>query len=437
VSAGLGTDRLWRQPGYARFWAADAVSMFGSHVTTLALQVLAVVTLHASATALGVLNAARWVPYLLFGLLAGVVVDRYRRRPILVGADLGRAALLALIPLLAFVHWLSMPVLVGFVAVFGVLALLYDAAHQSYLPRLVPPTLLTQANARLEQSGAVAQTTGPVLAGGLVKLVGAPLAVLVDAVSYLFSGLVLASLRTAEPASRPAPRRNLRQELREGLSWVYGHPMLAPMAWSTHGWFLCNSMVTTVYVPYALRDLQLGAFGLGVTYAMAGVGAVLGGAVAGWAGRRLGVGPTVILARWSTPVAWLLLPLAPAAGAKAGVWVVLGTAQFLFGLGIGTDSPNELGYRQSVTPDRLQGRMNATIRSLNWGSIAIGAPIGGLLADRLGYRQALWVPVVGLAVAAAALHLSRFRHARYAAEPTTQGDESLPQDQVRADRAEH
>ncbi len=195
---------LRRHPAYVRFWAADTVSMFGTHVTTLALQVLAVVTLHASATWLGVLNGARWVPYLLFGLVAGVLVDRYRRRPVLVGADLARAVLLGLIPVLAWADRLTMPALVAVVTAFGALSLLYDAAHQSYLPRLVPRELLTQANARMEQSAAVAQTTGPVLAGFLVKAVGAPLAILVDAASYLVSGLVLA--RSARRSSCSASR---------------------------------------------------------------------------------------------------------------------------------------------------------------------------------------------------------------------------------------
>lgn len=248
---------LLAAPGYPRFWIADTVSMFGTHVTVLALQVLAVVTLEASATELGVLNAARWLPYLLFGLLAGVLADRYRRRPVLVGTDLIRAALLGLIPLLAWWSLLSIPVLAGFALVFGAMSLLYDAAHQSYLPRLVPPALLTQANARMEQAGAVAQTTGPLLAGGLVRMVGAPIAILVDAASYLVSGGLLAWLRITEPAPSAEPR-HLRREIREGLSWVYGHPMLAPMALTTHAWFLGNSMVTTVYVPYALRELHLG-----------------------------------------------------------------------------------------------------------------------------------------------------------------------------------
>jgi len=154
-------SRLAQLPGYRRLWAAATVSSFGTYVTALALQILAAVTLHATATQLGLLNAARWLPYLLIGLLAGVLVDRYRRKPVLVGTDLGRAALLCAVPLLYLAGRLSIPALIVVVAAFGTLSLFFDAADQSFLPRLVPARLLTPANARLEQSDAVAQTARP------------------------------------------------------------------------------------------------------------------------------------------------------------------------------------------------------------------------------------------------------------------------------------
>lgn len=389
--------------------------MFGVHVTTLALQVLAVVSLRATATELGLLGAARWLPYLLFGLIAGVLVDRHRRRPILVGADLGRAVLLGLIPLLAFADTLTMPMLIVIVLLVGALSLLYDAAHQSYLPRLVPAELLTPANARLEQTAAVAQTAGPLVAGWLVKVLNAPLAILVDAVSYVVSGVVLATLRTPERVE-PSARRQLGRELREGLSWVYGHRMLAPLALTSHLWFLCNSMVTTVYVLYAMGDIGIDAFGLGLTYAAAGAGAVVGAASSGWIGRHFDIGPSIVAARWLVPVGYLLVPLA--SPGTTGL-VLLCAAQVLFGISVGADSPLEMSYRQTVTPDRLLGRMNATMRSLNRGAIVLGAPIGGVLADQFGNRLSLWIAIVGLAISALVLTCSPFRHARLSpAEPT-------------------
>ncbi len=405
--------RLIDLPNYRRFWTASAVSTFGSSVTGLALPILAVVTLHASATGLGLLNAARWVPYLLFGLVAGVLVDRHRRRPILIGTDLGRAVLLCAVPVLYALGLLTLPVLIVLVAVLGALSLFFDAADQAFLPRLVPRSLLTSGNARLEQSDALAQTTGPVLAGALVKLLSAPLAIAVDAVSYLVSGLLLATIRVPDPAAPTAERRSLFTELREGTAWVYRHRMLAPMAVSGHLWFLAHSMLTTVYVLYAVRaqaagGLGLGAFQLGLTYAAAGAGAVVGGAAAHRAALRFRVGRTMVATHLLMPWPWLLVPLA---GGGNTALVLLAVSQLLFWLVLGAQGPVDMSYRQSVTPDRLQGRMNTTIRSLNRSAAMIGAPVGGLLADATTYRTALWVGIGGLVVSALVLGVSPVRHA--------------------------
>ncbi len=407
--------RLRALPGFVRFWTADTVSEFGSYITTLALQVLVVVSLHGTATDVGLVNAGRWLPYLLFGLVAGVFVDRVRRRPVLVASDLGRAVLLGAIPLLWAVDLLTVPVLVGFMVAFGVLSLAHDAAYQSYLPRLVPTALLTRANARLEQSASVAQTSGPLVGGGLVGALGAPLAVLVDAVSYLVSGLILVTIRTPEP---PPPRstghrRRLGPELREGLSWVYRHRLLGPFAVTIHGWFLFNGLLATVFVPYALREVKLDAFGLGTVYALAGVGGLLGSLGSGRIGERLGPGWTITVGHGLMPVAFALVAFAPT-DHHAVAWTLLGAGQFLFGLGLGITGPHEMGYRQAVTPDRLQGRMNATMRSLNRAMIVIGAPLGGLLGESIGYRPALWLGVAGFLGAAIALAVSPVRTASYA-----------------------
>jgi MFS family permease len=404
---------------YRRFWAAATVSIFGTYVTILALQVLAAVTLHATATELGLLNSARWLPYLLFGLIAGVIVDRYRRKPLLVGTDLGRAVLLCAIPLLYVLDMLSLPALLIVVAAVGSLSLFFDAANQAFLPTLVPRRLLTSANARLEQSDAVAQTTGPLLAGALVKAAGAPVAILVDAVSYLVSGLLLAFVRAPETAAPPSERRSVLAELREGLSWVYRHRMLAPMALSAHLWFLAHSVLVTVLVLYVLRAPESGGLGLdeiqlGIAYACAGAGAVLGGALATRCGRRFGAGRSIVTTRLLMSLPWLLVPIA---GPGPAALAMIAAAQLLFWVLMGIEGPNEMAYRQSVTPDRLQGRMNTTIRSLNRSMIVVGAPLGGLLADATTYRTALWAGIAVLVLSALVLALSPFRHAAVAEAP--------------------
>jgi len=207
-------------PGFLRFWTAATVSGFGTYVTTLAIQVLVVLTLHEGAAGVGLVSAARWLPYLLFGLVIGVLVDRSRRRPLLVTTDLVRAGLLVAVPALAVTGHLTIVVLMAFMVVFGLMSLINDAASQSLMPRLVPARMLTSANARLDQSDAVAQTSGPALAGGLVSLLTAPWAVLVDAVSYLISGLLLLTVPVVEPPSRRVTLRGVRSEAVEGLHWV-------------------------------------------------------------------------------------------------------------------------------------------------------------------------------------------------------------------------
>src|SRR5450631_1657564 len=184
-------EQLGDCPGYGRLWNASTISGFGSYVSTLAIGALIVLTLNGGSTEVGLVNAARWLPYMLFGLVAGAVVDRVRRRPLLVATDLGRGILLFAVPVLAAIDQLNVVWLMALLAAFGLMSLFNDTAFQAFVPRLVPANLLTSAHARLDQSDAVAQTSGPVLAGALISLVGAPMAVIVDAVSYLVSGLLL------------------------------------------------------------------------------------------------------------------------------------------------------------------------------------------------------------------------------------------------------
>lgn len=387
---------------------------------------LVLVTLGASATELGVVNAARWVPYLVLGLVLGAVVDRWRRRPLLITTDLVRGLLLGSVPLLWWAGVLDVPVLAGFMVVLGLASLLNDAASQSFLPRLVPRGALVRANARLDQTGAVAQASGPAIGGALTTVLGAPLAVLVDAATYLFAAFAVWRAKVPEPAfARTTARadgggarlgaRHLLDDIREGMRWVYRHTMLAPLALATHGWFLCNGVVTTVLAPFALVGLGLSAFQLGLALAAAGVAGLVGALLSERAGRVWGAGPTVVVAMAVMAPAWALVALAPSGGTGATALTVatIAVGQGLYGLGMGLENANSMGYRQAVTPDRLQARTNTTIRSLNRAMLVVGAPLGGLLADHVGYRPALWLGVAGFTLVAVLLGFSRFRAARH------------------------
>jgi MFS family permease len=373
-------------------------------------------TLNEGAGGVGLVNAARWLPYMLFGIVVGVLVDRSRRRPLLVSTDLGRGLLLMGVPVLALTHQLSIGVLMGFMAVFGLMSLIHDAAFQSFLPRVVPSSLLISANARLDQSDAVAQTSGPALAGGLVSLLSAPWAVLVDAASYLISGLVLLRVPVLEPPRSPVAVRGMRWEAMEGLRWVYLHATLRPLALSTHAWFLCSAVANAVLPPYALRTLGLSPFGLGLALAAGGAGGLIGSLAATRLGSRFGSGRVVVACRAVTAVSWALIALSTE---QLSGWVVFGGGQLLLGLSLGAENANEMGYRQVVTPDRLQGRMNATMRSINRAMVVIGAPVGGFLGDQIGYRPIILAAAGGFLSVAIALGLSRFRTARIGEALTT------------------
>jgi MFS family permease len=401
--------RLGDCAGFGSFWAAATVSGFGTYITSLAIQVLVVVSLHQGATGVGLVSSARWLPYLLFGLVAGVLVDRSRRRPLLVATDLARGVLLLAIPALALTHHLSLPVLMLFMALFGLLSLVNDSASQSFLPRLVPPDLLTPANARLDQSDAVAQTSGPALAGGLVSLLTAPWAVLVDAVSYLVSGLLLLRIPVVEPASAKVSLRGIRAEAGEGLRWVYRHRTLRPYALATHSWFFCFAVVNAVLPPFALRTLALSPFGLGLALAVGGVGGLLGALAATRLGHRFGVGRVVIGCQLGTALG--CATLASGSAQWAG-WLIFGLGELLLGLSLGAGNASEMGYKQSITPDRLQGRSNATMRSINRAMIVFGAPLGGVLGDAIGLRAMLWIAVAGFVVIAGWLSGTPYRDAR-------------------------
>ena len=208
----------------------------------------------------------------------------------------------------------------------------------------------------------------------------------------------------------PAPeKRHLRREIGEGLRWVYRHETIAPLALSTHGWFLFNSMLTTAFVPFALLGLGLSPFELGVALAAAGVGGFAGSLASIPLGLRFGAGRTVIATRLAMPLGWALIALAPAVEPL----VVLVIAQLFIGFTMGVENPNEMGYQQAITPDHLQARMNTTKRSINRAAIVVGAPVGGLLAVAIGYRPVFWIAGAGLVVVALLLAVSPFRRARH------------------------
>ena len=375
-----------------------------------------VVNLQGGAVQVGWLNSARWLPYLILGLVVGALVDRARRRPLMVATDVTRAVLLTSIPLAWALDLLTFPLLLIIVVVFGAVSLVNDAASMSFVPRLVPRAQLQRAHARLDGADAVAQTAGPAVAGALIRIIGAPLSVLVDAVTYLFSAVMVATLRTVpEPPSTSSARlsaRRLAAEIGDGARWVYRGSGLRRLAVSTHVWFAAQAVLVVVMAPYAYLQLRLSPFQLGLVFATAGVGALIGATVSTAIGHRLGTGGAIICSYAVSSVGVVIML---SAGHRPAVWaafVALALGQLCHGWAMGVSNSHEMSYRQALTPDGLQARTNTTMRSLNRAVLVVVSPLAGLAAARFGFGPALIACAAIFGCAAMILALSPFRRAR-------------------------
>lgn len=410
---GVARSEVFPSGAFLRYWRAGAVSGLGTYVTLFALQTLVVLTLHGSAADVGWVNAARWLPYLVLGLFVGAVVDGRRRLPLMVGTDLVQAALLVTIPLTWWLGLLSLPALMLIVIAYGTASVVNAAAEMSLLPRLVEGQHLQPAHARIDGADAVSSTAGPALAGVLVSAVGAPVAVLVDSLTYLYSALTLRRIELDEPPPRTGVTvRGLLGEVAVGVRWVYRQSGLATLEVSTHAWFAGHAVVGVVLAPYVLRTLRLTAFEFGIVGAVGGIGAVVGAGVTTWVGRRLGTGRTIIVCHAVTTLGVVAIVLAGQQLPRGGTVAVLMVGQGLYGLAMGMSNSHQMSYRQLVTPDELQARTNTTLRSLNRGVIVVVAPLAGILADDWGIRPVLWLAAAIFGIVAAGLGATPFRNVR-------------------------
>ncbi|WP_019011731.1 MFS transporter [Deinococcus aquatilis] len=381
---------LWIDPNFLKLWGSETISLFGSAITSLALPLLAVQLLNATPAQMGYLGAAQFLPFLLLSLPLGVWVDRRRRRPLLVLANLGRALLLALIPLGAMLGWLRMEVIYPIAFFVGTCDALFHLAYSSYLPGLVGQHHLVEGNSKLQASASVAEIAGPGLAGVLVGWLGAPVAIAVDVTSYLLSALGIGTIRHVEISLGHSRQKvNLIREIKEGLQLIFRHPMLRIMAVEAATFNGGAQALSTLLVLYATRELHLSADRIGLIYGVAGVGALIGSMVAGPLARRIGFGRALV----STAALACIPPLlVPAAQSAPGFTLpVLMTAFFLEGMGLAASSIHFLSLRQALSPVTLLGRMTASYRTLTYGIVPLGALFFGFLGERVGVRTALWI----------------------------------------------
>lgn len=404
-----GPGGLWRQGGFLRFWAASAISDVGSQVSALALPLIAALTLGATPWQMGVLSAAGSAPSLLVGLFAGVWVDRLRRRPLLITADLGRAALLVTIPLTSVLGLLRIEILYVVALSAGVLTVLFDVTYLAFVPSLVAREGLVEANGKLEATSSAARVVGPGLGGMLVGLLGAAFAVLIDALSFVASALFIAGVRVAEPAPAGG-RTGVAAEIGEGLRVVLTRPILRVLAGCSATTALFGRMFLAVYVLYMTRDLGLGSVGVGLVFATGGLGALAGALVAGPVTRRFGPGPTMITAQLLFGLTGMAVPLAVLVPRVALPMIV--ASEFGQWMAVTVYFVNAISVRQAMIPDRLQGRVNATMRFIAGGALPIGALIGGALGGVIGLPLTLVVAEFGMLLAFLWLLLSPVRGLR-------------------------
>ncbi len=399
-----------------RFWAGDSVSEIGSQVTLLALPLLAALSLHASAAQMGFLTAAGTAPNLIFGLLAGVWIDRVRRRRLMIAADFARTLLLLSIPAVWFFGDMRIGLLYVVTFLNGTLKVFADIAYMSYLPELVGRENLLEGNSKLQSSASFAQVVGPGMAGILVGVFGAAYAVLIDAMSFLVSAIFLRQIRTPESEpDRSIKRPALIPAIRQGFGLAVGNAMLRAMLLSSAMTSLFGYVFMAVYVLYMVNVLGLSSTAVGLVFALGGLGALIGAMIAAPIARRIGVGPAIIVGRVLFGLCGAPVPLAVLFPSVALPMVL--AAEFSQWLTLLIADVNSMSLRQAITPDRYLGRINATSKFVVGGSIPIGSLIGGALGELIGLKATLVVGIVGFMLAALWVYFSPLRHLQHQPEP--------------------
>jgi MFS family permease len=405
---------------FRQLWLAQTVSLVGTQITLLAFPLLALTLLDASPLEVSLLAAVEFMPVLLLGLPAGAWVDRLPRRPVLIATDVARALGLLSIPIAYAAGLLHMTLLYVVAFVVGVGTLFFDVAQLSYLPSLVEEDRLVDANAKLEVSRSVSQLAGPSLGGFVVAALTAPVAIAVDAVSYLVSTVCLLFIRRRETPPEPVEGVGLRGEIAEGFRFVLSHPVIRPLVLCAAAAELAFAAVLALQVVYAVDELHLGAVAVGIALAVGNAGGLVGAAICGRLTDRVGPGPAIV---WSTALFVVGAAVLPLAGGLVGFAAGL----FLIYVGVVVFNIVQVTLCQTLTPSSLLGRMNATLRFVTWGMVPVGAALGGVLVQPLGLRGVLWAATAVLAIALLPALLSPVRSLNHYPSAVDPGSDATPE----------
>ena len=402
---------LWLSPDFRKLWGSLTITSFGTQITNLALPLTAALMLHASPMQMGILVALETLPFALFSLHAGVLLDRVRKLPVVISADLGRALALACIPIAAWFGWLSIEVLFGVGFLCGVQNVVGGAAYQVLLAQMAGRKRLVEANAKTALGETSAALIGPGLAGALIGLLTAPFAIALDALSFVVSALMLRRIKGRSDVPQVEGATSVWREIGEGLKLVWENRTLWGLAWLAGLWQFLHHMQIAVLILFATRQLSLSAGAIGFAYACGGLGCVLASVFAERLSARIGVGPVIVAGLMVTAAGWQTFGLLGGSGWVA--MLALGAAMLVFDFGAILYAINYLALRQAITPDRLLGRMTATMRFLTVASAPLGSLVGGALATAIGLRGTLLVVgALGLALALAAVLWSPVRQHR-------------------------
>ena len=384
--------KLWRDRDFLKLWTGQSISEIGSQISFLALPTVAILLLGATPLQVGLLAACETLAFPVLGLFVGVWADRLKRRPIMIACDLGRTIALGSIPIAYVLNALYMPQLYVVALVTGIGTVFFDVSYQSYLPSLISRADLVEGNSKLQVTGSAAQMVGPALAGFLIQFIGAARAVTVDAASFLISVLSLWWIRKPEPKPNPKSetgRQGFFPEMWEGIRVVFGNPTIWKIAGSTSTSNLGGNIFFAVVLIYIYRNLHVTPGIVGLVFGIASVGGLIGALSAGWIAKRVGLGLALFISITMGGLAALLVPMA-----QYGYAIPLLVLSFAVGSFVNpVYNVNQVSLRQAITPDRVQGRMNATVRTVIWGTMPIGGVIGGLIGSSWGVLPAMYIGI--------------------------------------------
>ena len=384
---------LWRNPDFVKLWTSLTMVHFGGQITVLALPLTAALVLNASPLEVGILTALEALPFPLFGLFAGVLVDRMRKLPLIIACDVGRGLALLAIPVCAWFGVLSMPVLyvAGFLV--GLLTVIGWPAYQVFMTERVGRDHLVEANAKIGVADSAAQLIGPGIAGALVQWLTAPIAIFCDAVSFFVSAWLLRGIPPRESDAPKAGNRNVKAEIVEGLRTIWENRTLRALVWAIATWQVFRHAWLAIVVLFAARELGFSAGVVGVTFMTAGIGSLAAAGVVAPLNKRFGMGRTMLGGITGTGLAWLVMGSAMGPPWLAGILFAGG--MFMLDLGAMIFFINYLSIRQAATPDRILGRVTATMICLTVSTAPLGAVAGGWVAEHLGLRVAMLCCGVG------------------------------------------